>query len=308
LLQNGTEMAQLVVSFSQTQIGANFAIPPLTGNLIKRLSLIPIKQTLQLLVDLDQRAQVQSFQVVDDPVQGYRLLIEIVATAEVAEKAPGQMSPFRSNPAGAEKSAEVVEPSAAKVSKNNNLPSRDREAYQAGLEQLKRGDVAAAEVNFNQALSVNPGLQEARLELINLLQQQRKLDRAEYFLQQGLSLAPENFELRKTYARLLLNDQRREEAVDLLQAEPLPGLTQDLEYHALLAALLQETGQFKAASSIYTQLVQVQPSALWWLGLAISLDQSGHPERARNAYQQAMSLPGLRPDLQSYIQSRLQVL
>lgn len=309
LLQNGIGMAQLVVSFNQTQIGTDFEIPQLTGTLLKRVSLLPKKQSLQLLVDLDPRALVQSFQVVDGPGQGYRLLIDIAVVAPVAEQTQKQLVVPEPSPTVVEKIAEVEEFSAPKVSKNQNRLSRDREAYRAGLEQLTRGDFVAAEASFNQALIVNPELVEARLPLVELLQQQKQLVKAENFLQQGLSIAPGNADLRKVYARLLLNDQRQGEALDLLQAEPLPGISHDVEYHALLAALLREAGQFSAASSVYGQLVQVRPEvALWWMGLAISLEQSGSLEQARYAYQQALNLPGLQADLQNYIQSRLQTL
>jgi len=77
----------------------------------------------------------------------------------------------------------------------------------------------------------------------------------------------------------------------------------------LLAALLQEAGQFNAASSTYAQLLRVRPQeALWWMGMAISLEQSGSFDPARDAYQKAVSLPGLNPDLQNYIHGRLRAL
>ncbi len=309
LLQNGSGTAQLVVSFSQTQIGTDFKIPKLSGSLLKRISLIPQKQTLQLLVDLDEHTQVRSFQFVDDLDQGHRLLVEFVAIPVVTEKPQKQISVPKPAPIVAEKVVEREEPTAAKVSRNRSPLSRDQQAYQTGLKQLKQGHWTAAEGSFNQALLVNPKLVDARLQLVGLLQQQMKLGKVENVLQQGLSLTPENLDFRKLYARLLLNDQRQDEAIALLQTEPVPAMTQDLEYYALLAALFQESGKFNAASSIYGQLVQTQPQAgLWRMGLAISLEQSGKPEPARNAYQKALKLPGLNPDLRSYIQSRLQVL
>ena len=136
-----------------------------------------------------------------------------------------------------------------------------------------------------------------------------KLAKAEEFVQQGLSLAPGNPDLRKIYARLLLDDRRQNEAINLLKTKPVPSVVQDLEYHALLAALYQESGQFNVASSVYAQLLQVRPQeALWWMGMAISLEQSGNSDSARNAYQKAVSLAGLSPDLQNYIHGRLRAL
>lgn len=313
LLQNGVGQAKLVISFDQTQIGADFEIPTLTGVILKRVSLLPQKQTLQLLVDLNRGAQVQSFQLIEDADQGYRLLIEVVAAEEVIEKSPSQIFVPEEKPQVVAQVAEInhepITAEKAKISKNKKILSRDQQAYHAGLEHLQQKEWSAAEESFGQALTLNPKLLDARLRLIGLLQQQMQLDQAEHLLQQGLQLNPENPDLRKVYARLMLNDQRFAAAIKLLKSEPVPAVASDLEYHALLAALLQDSKQFEAASQVYGHLLQIRPqAAIWWMGLAISQEQLGKSDEARNAYQRAINLPGLRPDLRNYIQSRLQVL
>lgn len=309
LLQNGQGGAQLVISLNHAQIGDNFQIPTLTGTVLKRVSLLPQKQSLQLLVDLDRQAQVQTLQVIKDSDHSYRLLIDIKVVVPMVKKPQMPTSSPAESRQIAAISAEIKTPKQSKISKSKNILDPDQQAYQAGLKQLNQGSWAAAEVSFNQALLRNPELLDARLQLVRVLQQQMKLDKAEGILRQGIQLTPASTDLRKAYARLLLLAQRQDEAVDLLKTEPIPSVVQDLEYHALLAALLQDSKQFKAASLVYGDLVQVRPQeALWWMGLAISLDQLGNAELARNAYQKALNLPGLRPDLQNYIHSRLQVL
>jgi MSHA biogenesis protein MshN len=99
------------------------------------------------------------------------------------------------------------------------------------------------------------------------------------------------------------------EAIEVLRAQPFPAVTQDPEYYALLAALLQDTRQFAAAAQTYASLLQLRPeTALWWFGLGVSMDQNGDFDQARNAYRRAMALPGLSADVQKYVQSRLQDL
>jgi MSHA biogenesis protein MshN len=99
------------------------------------------------------------------------------------------------------------------------------------------------------------------------------------------------------------------EAIKVLRAQPVPAIDQDLEYYALLAALLQETGQFAAAAQAYAGLLKLRPeTAIWWFGLGVSMDQTGDFDQARNAYRKALALPGLSADVQKYVQSRLQVL
>ncbi|WP_321392711.1 tetratricopeptide repeat protein [uncultured Desulfuromusa sp.] len=309
LLQNGLGQAQLVISFKDTHIGTDFDIPKLTGAVLKRVSLLPQKQSLQLLVDLNKGAQVHSFQLIEDSDQGYRLMIDIVGAVEVVEKLPLQVSEASKEQHIGELQSDIKLAEKPKISKNKNILSMDKQAYNAGLKKLEQEDWSAAASLFHQALNINPDLLDARLRLVGVLQLQKQLDKAETVLQEGLLLAPDNSGLRKAYARLMLNGQRYSEAIELLQTAPVPLVGKDLEYHALLAALFQESKQFEAARQVYQQLVQIRPqAALWWMGMAISLEQSGHLEQARSAYQKAFNAPGLRPELQKYIQSRLQVL
>jgi len=86
-------------------------------------------------------------------------------------------------------------------------------------------------------------------------------------------------------------------------------VNEDQEYHALLAAVLQETGQYAAAAESYASLLRVNSrQPLWWLGRGIALEQSGKPDQARDAYRRALAIQGLRQDLQDYVRGRLQVL
>ena len=309
LLENGAGTTQLVVEFNQTHIGADFKVPELSGGFLKRVSLIPQEQTLQLLIDLEGPADVQGFQFAENSDHGYRLRIEVVATLPVVEIPQKQVITPEPAPLITEEIIEKAAPVSAGVSKNRKPVSRDQQAYRAGLKQLKQGRLVAAEAGFNQALLVNPNLLDARLQLIKVLQQQMKLKTAESVLQTGLTLAPGNLKLRKIYARLLLSSQRQNEAIELLETRPLPGIVQDLEYYALLAALYQDSGEYEAATAVYAQLLKIKPQAsLWWMGMAISLEQSGSVKPARDAYQKALEISGLSPDLRNYIHGRLQEL
>ncbi|MCD6581332.1 MAG: tetratricopeptide repeat protein [Desulfuromusa sp.] len=309
LVENGSGTTQLVVEFNQTHIGAEFKVPELSGGFLKRVSLVPQEQTLQLLIDLEGPADVQGFQFAENTDQEYRLLIEVVATLPVVEIPQKQVITPKPAPLITEEIIKKTAPVSAGVSKNRKPVSRDQQAYRTGLKRLKLGRLVAAEASFNQALLVNPNLLDARLQLIKVLQQQKKLKTAESVLQTGLTLTPGNLKLRKIYARLLLNSQRQNEAIELLKTRPLPGIVQDLEYYALLAALYQDSGEYEAATAVYAQLLKIKPQvSLWWMGMAISLEQSGSVKPARDAYQKALELSGLSPDLRNYIHGRLQEL
>lgn len=315
LLQNDLGATQLVVSFSGTKLGQHFAVPAFAADLIQRVSLLPQQSNLQLMVDLDERARVVSFQLLEKSADDYQLVIEMAKSSlkEQTGAVPTVMAPSPvSSTVSLPKPQSVTTPETtgvARVSKNANPVSQDQQAYQAGLAELKAGDNEAAEASFIRALTLNPQLFDARLRLIDTLLAREDFSQAENQLRQGLITSPDSRPLRKLYARLLLQQQRQHEALELLRRSPLPAIAQDLEYHALMAVLLQETGEFAAAGELYGRLLQVRPEdAVWWLGLAVSLDQTGEFQQARNAYERALALPGLRRDLHDYIHNRLQVL
>ncbi|SHJ78846.1 MSHA biogenesis protein MshN [Malonomonas rubra DSM 5091] len=186
---------------------------------------------------------------------------------------------------------------------------RAQALYLQSLSVLQQGDDVVAENNLLQALELNPNHQAARLQLINLLRQNNRVAEAFSQVEMGLQLHPQSHMLRKDMARQLLSAGRLDEAIATLNYTPFPAMAQDLEYHALLAALLQESGDYQHAIPIYRGLLSYQPQeSMWWLGLAISLDQSGDAEQAKSAYLKVAGQQGLRADLADYVASRLQAL
>jgi len=306
MVEHGSGDAVLVISFNQVRLKENFAFPSSAESLINRLSFVPKKGQLDLLVDLAPEGRIESSQLIAVNPHLYRLVVDFVSVPLPQESAIVS-APATPVPHVVEEKER--EKSIAKTSKKIQPVAREKQAFQAGMEQLRTGQLTAAEASFTQALLVKPEFLQARLTLVSLLQQKKQFAKAEKSLQQGLKLFPDSSELRKAYARQLLHEQHQQQAIDILKEIPLPPLSSDLEYHALLAAALQAVGEYRSSSAIYAQLVKLRPQkALWWMGMAVSLEQSGYRGEARTAYRKAMSLPGLRPDLQNYIQERLQAL
>ena len=181
--------------------------------------------------------------------------------------------------------------------------------YQDALQQVQARNLPRAAEQLLQVLSLDPQLLPARLLAIDLLSQLRRPQAAEQVLAAGLRLQPDNFELRKRSARQLLQQGKAMAALAILQAAPLPRVAEDSEYHALLAALLRENAAYSEAVKEYRKLLAFRGrEPLWWLGLALSSDQAGLKAQAKQAYRQALTLPGLQVDLIDYIKGRLQVL
>jgi Flp pilus assembly protein TadD len=319
----GNARSTLVISFSEIQLGDNLQIPEPAGGMLERISLRPQQKRLQLLVDLRADSTVESYELKNNNDSGYSLQIDIKPVSETItvtqddlqdqeevsaeyEELPESKSVdqiFETSP----ESQQIVDSS--HLNKSENRIDPDKQAYWAGVEQMREGSFAAAEESFSRALKITPTFTNARLQLIATLQQQKKLVQAEKQMREGLTQAPESVQLRKVYARFLMSNNHNLEAIKVLRAQPVPAIDQDLEYYALLAALLQETGQFAAAAQAYAGLLKLRPeTAIWWFGLGVSMDQTGDFDQARNAYRKALALPGLSADVQKYVQSRLQVL
>ncbi len=317
LLQRGDDTAPLVVSFDKADLGPEFDIPDLNFDTLDRISILPRQETLQLLVDLPEHAQVQAFQMVEVGTGNYQLWIDIVRgdrpaqevaadRSDVADAASEKSVAQTEQPAIEESSAETVP---LQVSRHSEVLDPEQLFFRQGMTELKKRNLTAARRSFEAVLAINPKQVDARLQLARLFQMTSELDKVETLLSQGLSVAFGNAPLKKYYARFLLQQQRPAEAFDILSAEPYPELALDFEYHALLAALLQETKQFQASGTLYRQLLDIDSrQPLWWMGLGIARDQVGEYKQARDAYRNALSLPGLKPELTQYIQDRLQVL
>lgn len=320
---SGQDKKQLSIHFLQSTVQKTLTVPMLKRTLVTQLRLQPEKQNVQLSLEANHGLMVDILELPADSIHGPRLMVELYPQAVIvaAKKIETKRNIV---PVAAEKPVQIiaeklVEKPVAKVASAVNRVSKKaptltaeqqaEQAYQKALEQLQRNEKLAAETNLANALTLQPDLLDARLQLITLLQKAKRNREVDKLLQRGLQLHPDNPELRKCYARSLLDDGHLAGAIDVLCSRPQPKVGDDLEYYALLAALQQEQGQHQFAAEGYRQLLAYRPQeALWWMGLAISLDQSGDYVGAKEAYQQAISLPGLRNDLQEYVHNRLQIL
>lgn len=300
---------QLCVELPHVAMRTDMVLPAIGGPVVKKIELQQTKNGLQLAVVVAQQVEMKTLELPADPFHGQRLLLEFTLPASVAHA--NQKVQTSATRLAADSLGSGTQPSnrVSKTVLNLSREEQAEQAYQSALEKLGYEDFAAAEVTLSHALILNPRLLKARLQLIELLQNLRRADEAEKLLQLGLQLHPMSPELRKGYARCLLDAGNLSDALSILQPQPQPEIVDDLEYHALLAALFQETGEHQSAITAYRHLLDIRPQeGLWWMGLAISLDQSGAAVKAKDAYQQAIALPGLRPDLQDYIHNRLQLL
>ena len=91
--------------------------------------------------------------------------------------------------------------------------------------------------------------------------------------------------------------------------ENSPAVAANPGYHALLAALQQQVGDWSGSAALYRQLVALQPQqAAWQLGLAIALEQLDQPTQAGERYRLAVRGQGLDGNARRFAAERAAAL
>ena len=182
-------------------------------------------------------------------------------------------------------------------------------ALDQGRKALSAGNDQEAESQLRQALDLDPRSRSARETLVALLLRESRVAEAEQVLTSGIKLIPGDASFKKVCARLLVDQGEWTKALNVLQQKPLPQMTGDPDYNALLAAIDRHLGDNEAAAAIYENLVTIRPQAgLWWLGLGLSEEGRGDRAAAATSYRRALACGDLKPALASYAKGRLVVL
>ncbi|MGB9989588.1 tetratricopeptide repeat protein [Massilia sp. SM-13] len=183
---------------------------------------------------------------------------------------------------------------------------RGETLYRRGLAALQEGRVNEALASLEQAVLYYPRHDAARQTLIGLLIENRRTDEAIRHLQFGIGLDPRQVNMAMLLARLQL--ERGGAAVDTLQRS-LPYAGNNAEYRAFLAGALQHDQRHREAVEQYQAALRLQPhNGVWWMGLGISLQADKRNAEARDAFTRARATGALNPELQVFVERKLQQL
>jgi MSHA biogenesis protein MshN len=173
---------------------------------------------------------------------------------------------------------------------------------------LNQGRVAEAIDGYMAALRQDPGHAAARQALVSLLLENRRIGEAQQFLQEGLNLHPERTAYAILLARIQVARGDVKGAHELLR-KYAGGAANDAEYHAFDAALLQRLGRHKEAVASYQAALRLAPrTALWLMGMGISLQAENDEAAALDAFQRAKAAGGLSPELMAFVDQRMKQL
>lgn len=173
---------------------------------------------------------------------------------------------------------------------------------------LHQGRTGEALAGYEAALRLDAGHDAARQALIGMLLENQRGADAEKVLQGGLEHTPEHGGFAMLLARLQVERDAAQAALDTL-LKFLPHNGQQADYRAFVAALLQRLNRHQEAVEHYRAALQLAPdSGIWLMGLGISLQALQRNEEARDAFQRALESRVLSAELQAYVRQRLKEL
>jgi MSHA biogenesis protein MshN len=232
------------------------------------------------------------------PVQR-RENVKPAATAKPLAVAPSPASP----PASAE-----VADGLGRIDKQTIEASPQERAerlYRSALGLLTQGRNDEGLTTIRAALHEDPGHIAARQWLIKHYIDSRSFDAAQGVLQDGLAALPKQAAWALLLSRLQAERGDNAGALKTLEnAQQQAPATPELE--GAVGAVLQRLGRHAEAEQHFANATRIEPAkARWWLGLALAHEAQGKTADARTAFQHAAGLRNLAPDLQVFVEQKL---
>lgn len=181
-------------------------------------------------------------------------------------------------------------------------------AFRKGVAQIREGRANAAELDFRDALKLDPSHVGALQALLGLLLDSKRNNEAEQLLHKTLEINPRQPRHAMVLARLEVERGDVTSAINTMVGV-LPYVNSDPDFHAFLAALLQREGRHREAVDYYRAALRGVPgNGVWMMGLGISLRASGQVAEARDSFQRALESRQLAPELQEFVTRQLNEL
>ena len=281
------------------------------GDAVARLRYTTRGETSLLIFDLNGPVAVNSSDIREIP-DGSGFSLDIVMLATDTDQTPVSGSESALLQAG-----DGNRPPGEDTHSNNeirktvpaegNLPPESK-LFRDGITALQSGDVTRAMDLLSQTLMREPRHLQARESLAGLLLQQGDTRTANKLLLDGIDLHPGHTTFLKLYAKQLYEAGDIHHALAYLR-KTTPAITDDPDYYALLAAVLQRGKYFREAGEIYQRLLAIRPeNGVWWMGLGISLEGMGERADALQAYMNAGRDRSLEGGLRRYVSNRIRIL
>lgn len=192
------------------------------------------------------------------------------------------------------------------IEKQLRLPTagdRAENEYRKAVALLNQGRLGDAIAGLRATLQEDANHLNARLTLVGVLVEQKKLDEAQALLQEPLNANPTQPQLALRLAHIQVERGDSRAAADTLQKAG--AANGNAEFHGYYAAVLQRLNRHKDAIEEYKTALRLVPSGLWWMGLGISLEADGRAADAREAFQRARATGSLSAELDRFVEQKL---
>ncbi len=177
--------------------------------------------------------------------------------------------------------------------------------FRKGVAQIREGRANAAELDFRDALKLDPSHVGARQALLGLLLDSKRNNEAEQLLRKTLEINPRQPRHAMVLARLEVERGDVTNAINTMVGV-LPYVNSDPDFYAFLAALLQREGRHREAVDYYRAALRGVPgNGVWMMGLGISLRASNQSAEARDVFRRAIESKQLSPELQEFVTRQL---
>ena len=198
-----------------------------------------------------------------------------------------------------------------KLDKRNKQISVQQQAdneFRKAVGSMQQGHIDEALAGYEAALRLDAGHDAARQAMVALLLENKRNEDAERVLKDGLKNNIKHSGFAMVLARLQIARESPWSALLTLQ-KTLPYASQQADYQAFVAALLQRLNRHKEAVAYYQKALQLAPnSGVWLMGEGISLKALQRKEEARNVFKRAMETGALNEDLQAFVMQQLKAL
>lgn len=178
--------------------------------------------------------------------------------------------------------------------------------YRQALSLVAQGRTQDAQAALEETLRLDPKHLAARQALLGIYLQDKRYTQAEQVLRDGLRQNHAVAPLATALAGVQL--ERGDPAAALATIEEYaPQAVGNAEFQGIHAALLQRLGRHAEAITQFQAALKMQPKrANWLMGLGISLQAEKRYAEAEQAFTRARAGNGLTPELQAFVDQRLQ--
>jgi len=237
--------------------------------------------------------------------------VQRVASEESSPLQEGYEQAQVENPSPGEASANLLNVSVEESVKEPVVLSEEQQdiaVVQDALRLIANNKTDDAYGKLEAYIIENRFAHRARETFALMLMREGRTQEAGALVDAGLVIAPNHAGFKKAKARLLLDNGQIETAAELLLRRA-PEITDDQEYHEILAIAQFASRNYAGASISYAGLVrQDQSQGKWWYGYAAAEDSLGNRGTARQAYNQAIGRQNLSANLRRRSQDRLNAL